>query len=56
MHIILSLNKIVISTNHGHYGEILYQGYMLVTFICDKSTPQDISQSLPKVELLEDQY
>ncbi|KAK8975205.1 hypothetical protein V6N11_058250 [Hibiscus sabdariffa] len=35
---------------HGHYGEILYQGDTLVTFIYEKSRSGDITQGLPKVE------
>ncbi|KAK8547092.1 hypothetical protein V6N13_099834 [Hibiscus sabdariffa] len=35
---------------HGHYGEILYQGDTLVTFIYEKSRYGDITQGLPKVE------
>nr|YP_010977962.1 RNA polymerase beta'' subunit [Chrysosplenium alpinum]WOC29701.1 RNA polymerase beta'' subunit [Chrysosplenium alpinum] len=35
---------------HGHYGEILYEGDTLVTFIYEKSRSGDITQGLPKVE------
>ncbi|KAL4184925.1 hypothetical protein AMTRI_Chr10g3500 [Amborella trichopoda] len=35
---------------HGHYGEILYEGDTLVTFIYEKSRSCDITQGLPKVE------
>uniref|UniRef100_A0AAU6SI98 DNA-directed RNA polymerase subunit beta'' n=2 Tax=Lasianthus TaxID=58410 RepID=A0AAU6SI98_9GENT len=38
------------STVHGHYGEILYEGDILVTFIYEKSRSGDITQGLPKVE------
>nr|YP_009766583.1 RNA polymerase beta'' subunit [Cadellia pentastylis]QIS97118.1 RNA polymerase beta'' subunit [Cadellia pentastylis] len=38
------------ATVHGHYGEILYQGDILVTFIYEKSRSGDITQGLPKVE------
>nr|QTI91257.1 RNA polymerase beta'' subunit [Leuchtenbergia principis] len=35
---------------HGHYGEIIYEGDTLVTFIYEKSRSSDITQGLPKVE------
>nr|YP_009864738.1 DNA-directed RNA polymerase beta' chain [Uvularia grandiflora]QKE32733.1 DNA-directed RNA polymerase beta' chain [Uvularia grandiflora] len=38
------------ATVHGHYGEILYEGETLVTFIYEKSRSGDITQGLPKVE------
>ena len=38
------------ATVHGHYGEILYKGDTLVTFIYEKSRSRDITQGLPKVE------
>nr|UDZ61167.1 RNA polymerase beta subunit [Stratiotes aloides] len=38
------------TTVHGHYGEILYEGDTLVTFIYEKSRSGDITQGLPKVE------
>lgn len=38
------------ATVHGHYGEILYQGDTLITFIYEKSRSGDITQGLPKVE------
>uniref|UniRef100_UPI0031F3BB60 RNA polymerase beta'' subunit n=1 Tax=Platylobium montanum TaxID=1969477 RepID=UPI0031F3BB60 len=38
------------ATVHGHYGEILYEGDILVTFIYQKSRSGDITQGLPKVE------
>nr|YP_010566775.1 RNA polymerase beta subunit [Medicago rigiduloides]UZC32418.1 RNA polymerase beta subunit [Medicago rigiduloides] len=38
------------ATIHGHYGEILYQGDILVTFLYEKSRSGDITQGLPKVE------
>lgn len=38
------------ATVHGHYGEILYEGDILVTFIYEKSRSGDITQGLPKVE------
>nr|YP_010274554.1 RNA polymerase beta'' subunit [Wisteria frutescens]UJT97149.1 RNA polymerase beta'' subunit [Wisteria frutescens] len=38
------------ATIHGHYGEILYEGDILVTFIYEKSRSGDITQGLPKVE------
>nr|YP_010272405.1 RNA polymerase beta'' subunit [Astilbe chinensis]UKE80396.1 RNA polymerase beta'' subunit [Astilbe chinensis] len=34
----------------GHYGEMLYEGDTLVTFIYEKSRSGDITQGLPKVE------
>jgi len=38
------------ATIHGHYGEIIYQGDILVTFIYEKSRFGDTTQGLPKVE------
>nr|YP_009772448.1 RNA polymerase beta'' subunit [Phacellaria compressa]YP_009772520.1 RNA polymerase beta'' subunit [Phacellaria glomerata]QIT03538.1 RNA polymerase beta'' subunit [Phacellaria compressa]QIT03610.1 RNA polymerase beta'' subunit [Phacellaria glomerata] len=38
------------ATVRGHYGEILYEGDTLVTFIYEKSKSGDITQGLPKVE------
>nr|QBK50675.1 RNA polymerase beta' subunit [Urophysa rockii] len=38
------------ATVHGHYGEILYEGNTLVTFLYEKSRSSDITQGLPKVE------
>nr|YP_010162797.1 RNA polymerase beta'' subunit [Hardenbergia violacea]QRI60506.1 RNA polymerase beta'' subunit [Hardenbergia violacea] len=38
------------ATVHGHYGEILSEGDILVTFIYEKSKSGDITQGLPKVE------
>lgn len=38
------------ATVHGHYGEIIYEGDTLVTFIYEKSRSGDITQGLPKVE------
>nr|YP_009770242.1 RNA polymerase beta'' subunit [Zapoteca portoricensis]QIT00944.1 RNA polymerase beta'' subunit [Zapoteca portoricensis] len=38
------------ATVHGHYGEILYGGDILLTFIYEKSRSSDITQGLPKVE------
>nr|QFV19748.1 RNA polymerase beta subunit [Macrosolen bibracteolatus] len=38
------------ATVHGHYGEILYEGDPLVTFIYEKSKSGDITQGLQKVE------
>nr|YP_009771826.1 RNA polymerase beta'' subunit [Baphia racemosa]QIT02611.1 RNA polymerase beta'' subunit [Baphia racemosa] len=38
------------ATVHGHFGEILYEGDILVTFIYEKSRSGDITQGLPKVE------
>uniref|UniRef100_B7T3F3 DNA-directed RNA polymerase subunit beta'' n=1 Tax=Geranium macrorrhizum TaxID=28963 RepID=B7T3F3_9ROSI len=38
------------TTVHGHYGEILYEGGTLVTFLYEKSRSVDITQGLPKVE------
>nr|UDN41645.1 RNA polymerase beta'' subunit [Carpodetus montanus] len=38
------------ATVHGHYGEILYKGDTLVTFIYEKARSSDITQGLPKVE------
>nr|YP_009407444.1 RNA polymerase beta'' subunit [Dionaea muscipula]ASA46402.1 RNA polymerase beta'' subunit [Dionaea muscipula] len=38
------------ATLHGHYGEIIYEGCPLVTFIYEKLRSSDITQGLPKVE------
>nr|YP_010380738.1 RNA polymerase beta'' subunit [Begonia gulongshanensis]UDH54155.1 RNA polymerase beta'' subunit [Begonia gulongshanensis] len=38
------------ATVHLHYGEIIYEGDTLVTFIYEKSRSGDITQGLPKVE------
>nr|AEX94828.1 RNA polymerase beta' subunit [Trichopetalum plumosum] len=38
------------ATVHGHYGETLFQGDTLVTFLYEKSRSGDITQGLPKVE------
>nr|YP_010974815.1 RNA polymerase beta'' subunit [Muellerina celastroides]WNR57456.1 RNA polymerase beta'' subunit [Muellerina celastroides] len=38
------------ATVHGHYGEILYEGNTLVTFLYEKSKSGDITQGLQKVE------
>nr|YP_010266923.1 RNA polymerase beta'' subunit [Hosta tsushimensis var. tibae]UIF92896.1 RNA polymerase beta'' subunit [Hosta tsushimensis var. tibae] len=38
------------ATVHGHYGETLFEGDTLVTFIYEKSRSGDITQGLPKVE------
>nr|YP_010888794.1 RNA polymerase beta'' subunit [Pedicularis lachnoglossa]WJJ68643.1 RNA polymerase beta'' subunit [Pedicularis lachnoglossa] len=38
------------ATVHGHYGEIVYEGDTLITFIYEKSRSGDITQGLPKVE------
>nr|YP_010245174.1 RNA polymerase beta'' subunit [Echinaria capitata]QTJ28732.1 RNA polymerase beta'' subunit [Echinaria capitata] len=38
------------ATVNGHYGEMLYKGDRLVTFIYEKSRSSDITQGLPKVE------
>nr|YP_010624014.1 RNA polymerase beta'' subunit [Goniothalamus tamirensis]WBF98300.1 RNA polymerase beta'' subunit [Goniothalamus tamirensis] len=38
------------ATVHGHYGETLYEGDTLVTFLYEKSRSSDITQGLPKVE------
>nr|YP_004072452.1 RNA polymerase beta II subunit [Corynocarpus laevigatus]ADO60300.1 RNA polymerase beta II subunit [Corynocarpus laevigatus] len=38
------------ATVHRHYGEILYEGDTLVTFVYEKSRSGDITQGLPKVE------
>nr|YP_010016463.1 RNA polymerase beta'' subunit [Crotalaria pallida]QOJ44406.1 RNA polymerase beta'' subunit [Crotalaria pallida] len=38
------------ATVHGHFGEILSEGDILVTFIYEKSRSGDITQGLPKVE------
>ncbi|GAU51641.1 hypothetical protein TSUD_374500 [Trifolium subterraneum] len=37
------------ATIHGHYGEILYQGDILVTFLYEKSRSGDITQELWRV-------
>ncbi|KAI7753925.1 LOW QUALITY PROTEIN: hypothetical protein M8C21_033124 [Ambrosia artemisiifolia] len=44
------------ATVHGHYGEILYEGDILVTFIYEKSRSGDITQGLPKVEQVQKVY
>nr|QXO02104.1 RNA polymerase beta'' subunit [Arabidopsis thaliana] len=38
------------ATVHDHYGAILYEGDILVTFIYEKSRSGDITHGLPKVE------
>nr|QST19536.1 RNA polymerase beta'' subunit [Vaccinium japonicum] len=38
------------ATVNGHYGEILYEGDTLLTFLYEKSRSSDITQGLPKVE------
>nr|ANS11009.1 RNA polymerase beta subunit [Euphronia guianensis] len=38
------------ATVHGHYGEILYEGDTLATFIYERWRSSDITQGLPKVE------
>nr|WRV02041.1 RNA polymerase beta'' subunit [Oxytropis ochrocephala] len=38
------------ATIHGHYGEILYEGDILFTFLYEKARSSDITQGLPKVE------
>nr|QXJ41802.1 RNA polymerase beta'' subunit [Rhododendron concinnum] len=38
------------TTINGHYGEILYEGDTLLTFLYEKSRSSDITQGLPKVE------
>nr|WOC91550.1 RNA polymerase beta'' subunit [Utricularia longifolia] len=38
------------ATVHGHYGDLLYEGDTLITFIYEKSRSGDITQGLPKVE------
>nr|YP_009993400.1 RNA polymerase beta'' subunit [Aquilaria rostrata]QNO35061.1 RNA polymerase beta'' subunit [Aquilaria rostrata] len=38
------------ATVHGHCGEIVYEGDILVTFMYEKSRSSDITQGLPKVE------
>ncbi|KAK5770199.1 hypothetical protein PVK06_046349 [Gossypium arboreum] len=38
------------ATVHGQYGEILYKGDTLVTFIYEKLRSSDITQGLSKVE------
>ncbi|CAN6446841.1 unnamed protein product [Victoria cruziana] len=38
------------ATVHGDYGEIFYEGDILVTFIYEKSRSGDITHSHPKVE------
>ncbi|KAL2904051.1 DNA-directed RNA polymerase subunit beta'' [Bienertia sinuspersici] len=38
------------ATVHGRYGEIIYEGDTLVTFIYEKSRSGDITQGIPKVE------
>ncbi|KAF4359998.1 hypothetical protein F8388_004505 [Cannabis sativa] len=40
------------ATAHGHYGEKLFEGDTLVTFIYEKSRSGDLTQGLPKVELV----
>nr|YP_010505083.1 RNA polymerase beta'' subunit [Chrysosplenium grayanum]UXE33800.1 RNA polymerase beta'' subunit [Chrysosplenium grayanum] len=52
--IVIRLAKTYLATSGanvlGHYGEILYEGDTLVTFIYEKSRSGDITQGLPKVE------
>nr|YP_010290308.1 RNA polymerase beta'' subunit [Anarthria humilis]ULQ64074.1 RNA polymerase beta'' subunit [Anarthria humilis] len=38
------------ATVRGHYGQILYEGDTLATFLYEKSRSSDITQGLPKVE------
>nr|ASA46331.2 RNA polymerase beta'' subunit [Aldrovanda vesiculosa] len=38
------------ATLYGHYGQIVYEGDPLVTFIYEKLRSSDITQGLPKVE------
>nr|YP_010361663.1 RNA polymerase beta'' subunit [Triadenum breviflorum]UNQ87224.1 RNA polymerase beta'' subunit [Triadenum breviflorum] len=38
------------ATVHGHYGEIIYEGDTLITFLYEKARSGDITQGLPKVE------
>nr|YP_010156196.1 RNA polymerase beta'' subunit [Pilea monilifera]QQY85834.1 RNA polymerase beta'' subunit [Pilea monilifera] len=38
------------ATVHGRYGEILFEGDTLITFIYEKARSGDITQGLPKVE------
>nr|YP_009299893.1 RNA polymerase beta' subunit [Pelargonium trifidum]AJB99807.1 RNA polymerase beta' subunit [Pelargonium trifidum] len=38
------------ATVRGHYGQILYGGGILVTFLYEKARSADITQGLPKVE------
>ncbi|GFP87206.1 DNA-directed RNA polymerase subunit beta'', partial [Phtheirospermum japonicum] len=38
------------ATIHGHYGEILYEGDTLISFIYEKPRYGDITQGHPKVE------
>ncbi|KAG5052702.1 hypothetical protein JHK87_004900 [Glycine soja] len=38
------------ATVHDHYGKIISEGDILVTFILEKSRSGDITQGLPKVE------
>nr|AIX11058.1 RNA polymerase beta' subunit [Najas filifolia] len=44
------------TTVHGHYGQILYGGDTLVTFLYGKSRSGDITQGLPKVERVLEGY
>jgi len=50
--VILRLTKPYLATPgaivHDHYGEILYEGDTLVTFIYEKSRSSDITQGFPK--------
>jgi DNA-directed RNA polymerase subunit beta' len=38
------------TTVHGHYGEILYEGNTLITFLYEKSRSGDITRGLRKAE------
>ncbi|RZC26192.1 DNA-directed RNA polymerase subunit beta'' [Glycine soja] len=38
------------ATVHDHYGKIIFEGDILVTFILEKPRSGDITQGLPKVE------
>ncbi|KAL4190800.1 hypothetical protein AMTRI_Chr07g26530 [Amborella trichopoda] len=40
-------------TVHDYYGEILYEGDTLVTFIYEKSRSSDITQGFPKLTILQ---
>nr|YP_010610392.1 RNA polymerase beta'' subunit [Vallisneria natans]WAO28658.1 RNA polymerase beta'' subunit [Vallisneria natans] len=44
------------TTVHGHYGQILYGGDTLVTFLYEKPKSSDITQGLPKVERVLEGY
>nr|AER45533.1 rpoC2 [Halocarpus kirkii] len=40
------------ATVHSHYGEIIYEGDILITLLYERLTTDDIIQGLPKIEQL----